>query len=446
MSLNPVSPDVQTRTEIERHQERRLAALLSQVVPCNPFWRSKYAQAGIDVETIRTLADLERLPLTTKAEIAADQQRHPPYGTNLSFPRNQYVRLHQTSGTTGEPMRWLDTAASWQWILQCWQQLFTLMGLHPDDRLIFPFSFGPFLGFWAGFEGANRLGNLCIAAGGMSSEARLKTIRDNEITVVCCTPTYALRLIEVARAQGTSLRGGSVRALLVAGEPGGNVPATRRQIEEGWGARVIDHWGMTELGPLAIELAEHPGSLTVLETECVAEILDSRTLRPVAPGTEGELVITNLGRAGSPLIRYRTGDRVRRAPAGGPDAFLRLDGGILGRTDEMLTIRGNNIYPAALEDVIRSFGEVAEYRIRVAERRGMQQLDIEIEPLAGLSGEVVAGLPERITAQIRLRFHLQPEVRLVGSGKLPRFEMKSRRFERESVTGASGTPSPGAIQ
>ncbi|RPI85673.1 MAG: phenylacetate--CoA ligase family protein [Planctomycetaceae bacterium] len=430
-----------SRSQIERHQECRLAELFSQVVPANPFWCRKYAAAGVDLDSITSLAHLARLPLTTKAEIVADQRAHSPYGTNLTFPRTAYVRLHQTSGTTGEPMRWLDTAASWGWVLDCWRQLFDWMGLKPEDRLIFPFSFGPFLGFWAGFEGACRQGNLCIAAGGMSSEARLKAIWDNNVTIVCCTPTYALRLVEVGVETGMALRDSPVRALLVAGEPGGNVPATRRQIEEGWGARVFDHWGMTELGPLAIEVESQPGSLTVLETECVAEILDPQTGEPVPAGVEGELVVTNLGRTGSPLIRYRTGDRVRRSGDCGRDAFLRLDGGILGRTDEMLTIRGNNIYPAALEDLIRSIEEIAEFRVRVEHSRGMQQLQIELEPRSGLPAESAAGLPTRIGAAIRLRFHLQPEVRMVGLGELPRFEMKSRRFQREIATETGGRPS-----
>src|SRR5260221_9815246 len=189
------------------------------------------------------------------------------------------------------------------------------MALCRNDRIFFPFSFGPFLGFWAGFEGANRMGNLCIAAGGMSSSARLNLLLENRATVVCCTPTYALRLAEVAAEQKIDLAASAVRAILVAGEPGGNIPATRRRIETAWGARVVDHWGMTELGPLAIESLDEPGGLYLLETECIAEIIDPQSGETVPDGTEGELVITNLGRVGSPLIRYRTGDRVRAGTA-----------------------------------------------------------------------------------------------------------------------------------
>ena len=407
----------------------------------NRFWAERWRQAGIDPRAIRGVQDLGQLPVVTKPEILANQRGYPPYGTNLTFPREAYSRLHQTSGTTGHPMRWLDTPESWGWILDCWRQLFGWMGLTPEDRLYYAFSFGPFLGFWAGFEGANRLGNLCIAGGGTSSEARLASLLENEVTMVCCTPTYALRLAEVAREKGIDLAGSRVRGLLVAGEPGGNIPATRQLIEQAWGARVFDHWGMTELGPLAIECADSPGSLQVLETECIAEVLDPQTLQPVPDGEEGELVITNLGRVGSPLIRYRTGDRVRVAPGSVAEAgFLRLEGGILGRVDDMVTIRGNNLYPSALEDAIRSVAGVAEFRIQLWEGGGLQRLELEIEPVAEMTTEAVAGLVRRLEDLVRERFLFRAEVRAVGVGELPRFEMKARRFWRRAVTASGGTP------
>ncbi|MBI5759537.1 MAG: AMP-binding protein, partial [Planctomycetales bacterium] len=305
----------QSASDLEGLQICKLQRLLSEVIPANRFWSAKLAAVGVKPGDIRSLDDLQKLPFTTKSELVADQQTHPPYGSNLTYDVARYVRLHQTSGTTGAPLRWLDTVESWNWTLDCWRQLFDLMDLRPDDRLFFPFSFGPFLGFWAGFEGAARRGNFCLAGGGLSSQARLQLMLDNAITVVCCTPTYALRLAEVAAEQRIDLANSPVKRILVAGEPGGNVPATRSRIETAWGACVVDHWGMTELGPLAIEAAQSPSTLTVLETECIAEIIDPQTLVPVPAGTEGELVITNLGRIGSPLIRYRTGDLVKSAPS-----------------------------------------------------------------------------------------------------------------------------------
>src|SRR5262249_40288293 len=152
---------------------------------------------------------------------------------------------------------------------------------------------------------------------------------DNEVTVVLCTPTYALRLAEVARDEQIDLAASSVRALIVAGEPGGSIPATRQRIESAWGARVFDHYGMTEIGALGIECPEHPAGLHLLETECIAEVIDPETAGLVPPGQVGELVLTNLGRLGSPLIRYLTGDLVKIDPKPCPcgRSFMRLDGG-----------------------------------------------------------------------------------------------------------------------
>ena len=419
-----------SRTELADWQGTALAELLKAVIPANPFWTRKLADAGVDPSSIHTPDDLKLLPFTTKAELVEDQLAHSPYGTNLTFPVVDYSRLHQTSGTTtGRPLRWLDTPASWNWMLDCWSTIYRLLGLRRDDRLCFPFSFGPFLGFWAGFEGAARQGNLCLAAGGMSSEARLKLILENDVTWLGCTPTYALRLAEVAAAQGIDVSSSRVRAVLVAGEPGGSIPSVRARISEVWGARVFDHWGMTELGPLATECEDDPHCLTVNESACIPEVIDPETGRPSIDG-RGELVITNLGRTGSPLLRYRTGDLVEadRIPHASGRNWLRLKGGILGRTDDMLIIRGNNVFPSSIEAIVREFPDVTEFRIVVTRVREMQHIRLELEPQPGTDAETLA---QNVAATIKQRLQFQAEVTLVPTGSLPRFEMKAKRLVRE---------------
>jgi len=426
-------PEDLHRDEIRRRQAERLRALLSRVQQSNAFWTRRWRDAGVNPADIRDPADLAKLPFTTKQDLVADQQAHPPYGTNLTFPASDYSRLHQTSGTTGSPLCWLDTPESWNWFLDCWGQIYRMAGVTRDDRLAFPFSFGPFLGFWAAFEGASRLGGLCLAGGGMSSKARLRQIVDRRATVVCCTPTYALRLAEVAADEGIELRQAEVRALIVAGEPGGSIPTIRRRIEEAWNARVFDHWGMTELGSLAAECREAPGGVHVLEGECIAEIIDPETGKEVAAGGTGELVVTNLGRAGSPLFRYRTGDLVEAdaRPCACGRALLRLKGGILGRVDDMFVIRGNNVYPSAIEAILRGFDDVAEYRIEVQTERAMSQLRVEIEPQANVAAQGgSARLASAVQRELSARLNFQPEVAAVAPGSLPRFELKGRRFVR----------------
>ena len=298
----------------------------------------------------------------------------------------------------------------------------------------FPFSFGPFVGFWAAFEGAQRLGNLSLTLGGMTSEARLNVILELQASVVCCTPTYALRLTEVAAQQGLALADSAVRMLIVAGEPGGAIPPIRDRLESAWGARVIDHWGMTDIGSLAVEPLHAPGGLLVLETECIAEIVDPETLGPSPPGEIGELVITNLGRLSQPVIRYRTGDLVRASlePCASGYHLLRLEGGILGRVDDMVTIRGNNVFPSSMDAILRKFDGVAEYRITVTTRRSMphMQLEVEPDPQTAHDQPACAQLVDAIQRAIKDQLNFQAEIRVVPVGELPRFELKGRRFIR----------------
>ena len=417
-----------SQDSIREMQSRRLRELLAEIIPHNRFYAAKFS--GIDVSSIRRPEDLGALPPTVKQELVDAQAEQPPYGTNLTYPPSQYRRVHQTSGTTGRPMRWLDTEASWDWIMECWRQIYLLAGVNPDDRFFFPFSFGPFIGFWAAFEGAGRIGNFCVAGGGMTTEIRLQAMIENRATVVCCTPTYALRMAEVADQIDIDLRKSSVRMLLVAGEPGGAIPATRRRIEQAWDARVIDHWGMTEIGSLGIEAADRPGGQYLLETEVVAEIVDPETLQPVTAGEVGELLITNLGRLGSPLIRYRTRDLVRTSTEIDPTgrALLWLENGILGRSDDMVTIRGNNVFPSSIEAVLREFDDLAEFRIDVLTVRSMNHLSIAVEPVSDGS----ADLRDRVNDALRQRLGFECDVQLMEPGTLPRFELKGRRYHRES--------------
>ncbi|QDU53180.1 phenylacetate--CoA ligase family protein [Gimesia panareensis] len=424
-------PENLDRDALEARQLQRLQHLLKEVSASNPFWQQKWNAAGVDVDSIQSLADLQKLPITTKAELVEDHLSNAPYGTNLTYPVETYTRMHQTSGTTGSPMRWLDTKDSWDWFGECWAQIYRMVGLFPEDRLFFPFSFGPFVGFWAAFEGATRRGNFCLAGGGMGSEARLKMILDNKITAVCCTPTYALRLAEVAEAENIDLAGSRVRALVVAGEPGGNIEATKQRIGQGWGARVFDHWGMTEIGALGIEPLENPGGLNILETECIPEIVNPDTMEPVERGAQGELLITNLGRVGSPLIRYRTGDLVCEdtTPCPSGRSLLRLKGGILGRADDMVIIRGNNVFPSSLEAILRTFDQVAEYRIEVRTIRAMQHMKIELEPVESISTmDQQKQIINEVSHAIKDRLNFNAEVTTVAPGALPRFELKGKRF------------------
>jgi phenylacetate-CoA ligase len=409
----------------------RLAALIQHIYGRNPFYTRKLDAAGLHPQSLTFPRDFSKLPLTTKRELVADQEATPPWGTNLTEPLDRYTRYNQTSSTTGNPLRWLDTNESWQWMLECWKAVYAGATVDAHDRILFPFSFGPFLGFWTAFEAGCQIGAHCIPAGGMSSQARLSMIDTLKPTVICCTPTYALRLLEVAREMGHTTRdlaASSVRALIVAGEAGGSIPSTRERIENGWGARVIDHHGLTEVGPISFECWESPGSLHLNEAEYICEVLEPDADPPVADGNRGELVVTNLGRAASPLIRYRTGDIVvrRSGVCACGRTFARLDGGILSRADDMVNVRGVNVYPSAVEAVVRRFGDVAEYRATVSTNGSLPELSVEIELMHGIDG--ASRIAAAVASALRESLGLTVPVCVTDAVPLPRFEMKSRRF------------------
>lgn len=409
-------------------QLAKLQALVAGLLPGNRFYTAKLPP-GLQPASLDEF--FERVPFTTKQELALDQQAHPPYGSNLTFPIDRYSRFSQTSGTSGRPMRWLDTVESWNWMLANWQRVYDGAGITGADRVFFAFSFGPFLGFWVAFEAASRMGCLCMPGGGMPTVARLAVILDTGATVLCSTPTYAIHMAEVAEREGIDLGRSQVRSIIVAGEPGGSIPATRRRIEERWpGARVVDHHGMTEIGPVSYGCPARRDVLHVIESSYIAEVIDPETRRQVTRGTRGELVLTNLGRAGSPLLRYRTGDLVIASAQ--PEcecgtADMALIGGILGRSDDMVVVRGVNVYPSAIEEVLRAEGGVAEYRVRISNPDGMTELNIEVEPESGAQD----GLAHRIEARLREALSLRIPVSLAAAGALPRFEMKARRWIRE---------------
>jgi phenylacetate-CoA ligase len=432
-AVAPPAEECVDRAEITARQGRRLARLLAAIHGRNRFYTAKLDAAGVDVRGLKLPDDLRRLPLTSKRELVADQDAAPPFGTALTEPLARYTRYCQTSSTTGRPLRWMDTNDSWQWVIDCWKVVYRAARVGPGDRVFFPFSFGPFLGFWSAFDAAWQIGAQAVPAGGMSSQLRLATIDAVAPTVVCATPTYALRLAEVASAQGGMLeRGGppladsSVRVIIVAGEPGGSIAATRARIEQAWGARVIDHHGLTEVGPVSFECWESPGGLHLNEAEFLCEVLDPVSGQPVPDGAEGELVVTNLGRTACPVIRYRTGDIVvrRHGACRCGRQWARLDGGIRARADDMVAVRGVNVYPAAIEAVIRSFTEVAEFRSIVSQSGAMRALAVEIE-LAPGGG---AGVAARIGHELREALGLTVPVRVVDAGSLPRYDMKARRF------------------
>jgi phenylacetate-CoA ligase len=404
------------RDELARHQLARLGELMTHAVPHNRFYAEKFAQVELP---LASLDDLARVPFTFKDELVTAPYAGE-FAANRTWPLERYTRYHHTSGTRGRPMPVLDTAEDWLWWIDCWQFVLDAAEVGAEDRVFLAFSFGPFIGFWSAHDAAVARGAMVIPGGGMNTLARVEMIRRTRATVLCCTPSYALRLAEVAAENQIDPASLHVRRIIVAGEPGGSVPALRRRIEQTWNARLIDHAGATEIGPWGYGDKKGRG-LYILETEFIAEFLSLERGSPAEDGEMAELVLTSLGRFGSPVIRYRTGDVVR--PRRGSDEknnFVLLEGGVLGRTDDMLIVRGVNVFPSSVEQILRAFPEVVEYRVTISRQGSKDHLAIEIEDRLEQPG--------RVSQEIQLRLGLKVEVRCVPLGTLPRFEGKGKRF------------------
>ena len=413
MELEPF--EIWSDEDRRRAQWSRLSERLPELQRDNAFYRAKLPKSA---------RELRELPYTTKAELSEDQAAHPPFGTNLTYPIERYVRLHQTSGTTGRPLRLLDTRESWEWWRECWQPVYRAAGVTARDRIFFAFSFGPFVGFWSAFGGAERLGALCLTGGAMTTTERVAAIMATEATVLMSTPTYALRLADAAREEGIDLARSALRVSIHAGEPGASIPATRERIEKELGLQAFDHTGATEVGAHGFSCSARDG-VHINESEFIVEVLDATG--EVRDEGEGELVLTNLGRWGMPVIRYRSGDRVQavRGTCACGRTLVKLAGGIAGRVDDMLTVRGVNVFPSAIEAIVRRFDEVGEYRVELARVREMDELRCIVEAPADVA--------DRVGTAIHRELGIRCLVESVSPGTLPRFEMKARRFNKTNV-------------
>lgn len=401
------------RDALSELQLQRLNKLLETVLPENRFYAGKLGGEAVRLESLDQLAEL---PFTEKSELVGEDD----FAVNLTYPVERYARFHRTSGTHGRPLVVLDTADDWQWWIDTWQFVLDAAELTSVDRVVMAFSFGPFIGFWSAHDAAVHRGCLVVPSGGLSTVARIELIRSVQATALFCTPTYALHMAEVAEAKQIDVSQTDVRRIVVAGEPGGSIPSVRERIETAWNAQVTDHSGASEVGPWGYADADREG-LHVNESEFIAEFIAVESGRPAKEGELSELVLTTLGRYGMPVIRYRTGDLVRPSwQARGNCRFVYLDGGVLSRADDMMIIRGVNVFPSSVEQIIRSFPEVVEYQMTAFKDGAMDALSIEVEDRLQQ--------PERIANELQLKLGLRVDIQCVPAGSLPRFEAKGKRF------------------
>jgi phenylacetate-CoA ligase len=399
-------------------QLQRLNELLLEVQN-RPFYGQHHLRNHYPLES---LGDLSSLPLLTKEQVLGEAAGHP--ARIFDLPRTDYTRLHQTSGTKGFPMVVLDTPSDWSWWLTCWDYVLDAAEVERDDVAMMAFSFGPFIGFWTANDALVRRGTTVVPGGGMTSQQRIQMIIDHRCTLLCCTPTYALHLGAVAEKHGVDLTKTAIRRIIVAGEPGGSTPTVRNRLEALWGAKVVDHTGASEVGAWGFGNLAGTG-IHVIEDEFIAELLCFDVEHPqgveAGDGEQAELVLTSLGRFGGPVIRYRTGDIVRGYRNHDQECgFLFLDGGVLGRVDDMMVIRGVNVFPGSIESMVREIAPLAEFRMIATRVDEMDQLAIELE-----ADEASVA---KLSDLIRDRLAMRVSVEQVAAGSLPRFEAKAKRL------------------
>jgi phenylacetate-coenzyme A ligase PaaK-like adenylate-forming protein len=440
---NP-STETMPRPELEALQWRKLGQALEHAYGGSPFWRRRMDSSDCAPGRLKTLDDYrQRFPILTRDDITAAEQEGPPYGSLASCDPKLAIRHHQTSGTTGKPpVRTFDTARDWAWASDMWCTGLYGMGVRPEDRAAVAFGYGLFIGFWGLHYALEKIGCTTIATGSFDSEGRVRLLLDAGITVLACTPTYAMRLALTAKQMGVDLAAGArVKLVVTSGEP--RPEATKHAIEEAFGAHCLDTAGMTEAATIFMfECAEEPGGCHIIESDFVEEVVDPETMKPAAYGERGVRLMTSLGREGIHMFRYWSNDLVVRrrhdeCPCG--RTWDWYQGGIQGRHDDMRKIRGVWFMPVMVEDVVRALPEIDEFQCTLTTIDALDTLVVQIEPRADVPQDRHAALAERFRAELKRQVSLNPIVEVAPAGSLPRFEMKARRF-KDARPAPSGTP------
>jgi phenylacetate-CoA ligase len=421
------------REQLEALQLAKLRVQCEWAAARSPWYKREFAAAGFEPSQLRSLDDLRRLPLLTRDQWMASQDAAPPFGELPAIGPDGAIRVHTTSGTTGQgPLRALDSRKDWSWIAEMWSYAVWGCGVRPADTAYIAFGYGSFIGFWGLHYAMEKVGVLNVPGGAQTTEARVRQIIDFGATVVASTPTYALRLAQEASLLGIDLPGSPVSRLILSGEPAGSIPQTKALIEGLWGAKAFDTAGMTEIGTIMVfECSEQPGGTHIIEDHMVEEVIDPDSLEPVGYGERGERVVTSFGRGAIPLLRYRTGDLVSRVPASTCTCgrgFDIYEGGILGRVDDMKIVRGTNVYPRAVEAIVREYPEVDEFQTVIARDGIRDEITLRVECKPDWQPDQWDTLCDSLHRRLSLAHEgLNFRVERAAEGELPRFELKAKR-------------------
>jgi phenylacetate-CoA ligase len=423
----------ETMSEDERGAAilRKIQAVTAWAYERAPFYRERWHAVGFEPGDVKSLEDFARVPTITKADLRADQAANPPFGSYLCVEPSEIVRLHGTSGTSGRPTAFAWTRDDYERIAEMHARAMWSFGLRPSDRVFIGSIFSLYVGSWGALAGVERLGAAAFPFGagvpGMTLQA-VSWMQQMQPTAFYGTPSYALRIAETARAEGVDPREFGLRIMFFSGEPGAGIPATKRLIEETFGAICIDSGSMGEVTPwMNITECAHRTGMHLWQDHVYAEVLDPQTLTPLPYGATGTPVYTQLERRCQPMIRLVSGDLAEwtNDPCPCGRTYPRFPRGIIGRIDDMLVVRGENIYPSAIEDVLRAFPELGtEFEIVVSRPKSLDELCVRTELAAPCDESAVR---ERVGAQLKRQLGIRAEIEFLQAGALARTDLKSRR-------------------
>ncbi len=429
------NPIIETlpREQLEELQLRKFKEIFSWTYANSPFYHQLYADAGIEPANIKTIEDIARVPKVEKSMMRAIQGKDPyPYGEMLAVPLEQVTEYHQTSGTTGQPVYQADSWTDWELFGEQWAYILYAEGYRSSDRVFLPFGYNIFVAFWSAHYGAEKLGCEMVPGGVLNTEARILKMQEVRCTAFMATPTYVLGMADTAvNKLGLDPRDLYVKRITVAGEPGGSIPATRKRMEEAWGAKVFDHCGATEIGAWGYE-CEHQSGLHINDAMFLVQIEDVETGQLItAPGERGKMVITNLNRRAQPCIRFDSKDLIEWNPEPCPcgRTFSLLKGGVQGRTDDITKVKGVLLSPTAIEEVVRSIpGLGDEFEVVVTKTGDIDNIALKVELIPGRE-EDADSIKLRLIDQLRLMTNLNYDLEFQSHGALPRYDVKAKRFK-----------------
>lgn len=430
---NPVLETL-PREKLQQLQLKKFKNILKWAYENSPFYRSLYKDAGLEPGDIKTLDDIRKVPKIEKSMLRTAQGKDPyPYGDILCVPLAAVTEYHQTSGTTGQPIYQADTWQDWESGAEAYCYALYAQGYRDSDRLFVPFGYNIFIAFWTYHYAGEKLGCEVIPGGVLNTEARILKMQELRATAMGATPTYVLGMAETARKMGIEPpKDLFIRKITVAGEPGGSVPATRKRMEDAWGAKVYDQAGSTEIGHWGWECRYQYG-LHVNEAFYLVEIEDVDTGELITePGRRGKMIITTFDRMAQPCIRFDSKDIIEWSPIDRCECgrtFRLLRGGVMGRADDITKVKGVLLAPAAIEEVVRGIPELSdEYEVLVTKKGDLDDITLKVELIPGQESNVDA-IKARLVDQLRVKTGLGYNLEFHGYGTLPRYDVKAKRFK-----------------